>query len=219
MSDDTRPTERTDAAEGGRGVSSWAIRRPIGTVMLTATLLVLGLVFVGRLPVDLLPTIEYPQVRVNVSNPGVEPVVLEETVAKPLEAALAVTEGVTRMETRVNEGWVDVGLHFAQGTDVDFALQDAAKNLERVRSRLPEEAEPPTISKSDPTQMPVYQVAFSSDERDRVSLRQWVDLWLRPQLLAVPGVAAVELSGGLVREIQVVVDQEGCAATGSPSPR
>src|SRR5687767_15622142 len=93
--------------ERQRGLPSWAIRRPIGTVMLTATLLVLGMVFVGRLPVDLLPTIEYPQVRVNVSNPGVEPVVLEETVAKPLEAALAVTENLTRMETQVSEGNVN----------------------------------------------------------------------------------------------------------------
>jgi multidrug efflux pump subunit AcrB len=129
-------------------------------------------------------------------------------VAKPLEAALAVTENLERLETQVNEGWVSVGLHFRQGTDVDFALQDAAKNLERVRSQLPEEADPPTINKSDPSQMPVYQVAFSSTERDRVSLRQWVDQRLIPQLLSVPGVAAVEVSGGLLREIQVVIDQE-----------
>ena len=191
-----------------RGLPSWAIRRPIGTVMLTATLLILGFVFVGRLPVDLLPEIEYPQVRVGVSYPGVEPVVLEEIVAKPLEAALAVTDGLSRLETEISEGYVSLGLHFEQGTDIDFALQDAAKNVERVRSRLPEDADPPTLSKSDPTQMPVYQVAFSSGKRDRVSLREWVDQRLRPQLLSVPGVAAVEVSGGLVREIQVVLDQE-----------
>ncbi|HEU4563073.1 MAG TPA: efflux RND transporter permease subunit [Gemmatimonadaceae bacterium] len=203
MSGDAR-----DAKPAGGGLPSWSIRRPIGTVMLTATLLILGLVFVGRLPVDLLPEIEYPQVRVNVSYPGVEPVVLEEIVAKPLEAALAVTDGMTRLETEISEGWVSIGLHFEHGTDIDFALQDAAKNVERVRSRLPEDADPPTLSKSDPTQMPIYQVAFSSDARDRVSLREWVDQRLRPQLLSVPGVAAVEVSGGLVREIQVVVDQE-----------
>jgi hypothetical protein len=71
---------RSIAADAeGHGIPSWSIRRPIGTVMLTATLLILGFVFVGRLPVDLLPQIDYPQVRVNVSNPGVEPGVLEET--------------------------------------------------------------------------------------------------------------------------------------------
>jgi CzcA family heavy metal efflux pump len=192
----------------GGGISSWSIRRPIGTIMLTATVLILGGVFVGRIPVDLLPEIQYPTVRVNVSNPGVEPVVLEETVAKPLEAALAVTEKLTRMETDVREGNVGVTLHFALGTNVDFALQDAAKNLERIRSRLPEEADPPTINKFDPSQMPVFSVAFSSTVRDRISLRQWVDQRLRPQLLSVPGVAAVEISGGLVREIQIEIDQE-----------
>jgi hydrophobe/amphiphile efflux-1 (HAE1) family protein len=218
MRDDAREHSRDGTAGAGavpdehrfrrRGLPSWSIRRPIGTVMLTATLLILGLVFVGRLPVDLLPAIEYPQVRVNVSYPGVEPVVLEEIVAKPLEAALAVTDGLSRLETEIQEGNVSVGLHFEQGTDIDFALQDAAKNVERVRSRLPEDADPPNISKSDPTQMPIYQVAFSSSERNRVSLREWVDQRLRPQLLSVPGVAAVEVSGGLVREIQVVLDQE-----------
>src|SRR5688500_17332263 len=191
-----------------KGIASWAISRPIGTIMLTATLLILGSVFVGRIAVDLLPQITYPTVRENVSSSGQEPMVLEETIAKPLEAALAVTEKLTRMETNVREGFVGVTLHFALGTNIDFALQDAAKNLERIRSRLPEEADPPTINKEDPTAMPIYSVGFSSPTRDRISLRQWVDQRLRPQLLSVPGVASMEISGGLVREIQVEIDQE-----------
>ena len=191
-----------------RGVASWSIKRPIGTVMITATVLILGLVFIGRIPVDLLPAIEYPQVRVNVGYSGVEPVVLEEIVAKPLEAALATTEGITRMETNISEGNVSVGLHFKEGTNLDFAMQDAAKNVERARGRLPEEADPPTIWKMDPAQFPIYSVAFSSEQRDRVALRQWVDQRLRPQLLSIPGVATVDISGGLVREIQVEIDQE-----------
>ncbi|HET9454400.1 MAG TPA: efflux RND transporter permease subunit, partial [Gemmatimonadaceae bacterium] len=194
--------------ERHRGIASWSIRRPIGTVMITATVLILGLVFIGRIAVDLLPSIVYPQIRVNVGYAGVEPVVLEEIVAKPLEAALATTEGITRMETNVSEGNVSVGLHFKEGTNLDFAMQDAAKNVERARSRLPEEADPPTVWKMDPSQMPVFSMAFSSDERDRIALRQWVDQRLRPQLLSIPGVASVDISGGLVREIQVVIDQE-----------
>jgi hydrophobe/amphiphile efflux-1 (HAE1) family protein len=201
----SRPTE------GGptrRGIASWSIVRPIGTLMLTSTLLVLGLFYVGRLPVDLLPRIVYPQVRVGVNNPGVEPQVLEETIAKPLESALATTQNLERMEVEISEGRVNLNLNFTYGTNVDFALQDAAKNVERVRARLPVEADPPVINKSDPSQMQIYQVAFSSSERDLVSLRQWVDQRLRPQLLSVPGVASVDLSGGLVREVQVELDPE-----------
>jgi hydrophobe/amphiphile efflux-1 (HAE1) family protein len=191
-----------------RGIASWAISRPVGTLMLTSTLLVLGVVYIGRLPVDLLPRIVYPQVRVNVSNPGVEPVVLEETVAKPLESALATVEGLERLQTNVNEGSVSVELNFSYGTNVDIALQNAATAVERVRSRLPEEASAPVVSKSDPSQMQIYQVAFSSTERDLVSLRQWIDQRLRPQLLGVEGVGSVDISGGLVREIQVELDPE-----------
>jgi hydrophobe/amphiphile efflux-1 (HAE1) family protein len=191
-----------------KGIASWAISRPVGTIMLTSTLLVLGLVYVGRLPVDLLPRIVYPQIRVNISNPGVEPVVLEETVAKPLEAALSTVPNIERLQTSVNEGFVSVSLDFSYGTNVDFALQDAATAVERVRSRLPEEADAPTISKSDPSQMAIFNVAFSSTQRDQVSLRQWIDQRLRPQLLSVEGVATVDISGGLVREIQVELDPE-----------
>ncbi len=191
-----------------RGISSWSILRPIGTIMLTSTLLVLGLVYVGRLPVDLLPKIVYPQVRVSVSNAGVEPVVLEETIAKVLESSLATTENLQRMETDISEGRVNVSLDFRYGTNVDFALQDAAKNVERVRARLPLEADPPVINKSDPSQMQIYQVAFSSTERDLVGLRQYVEQRLRPQLLSVDGVASVDVSGGLVREVQIELDPE-----------
>ena len=191
-----------------RGLSGLAIVRPVGTVMIASVVLVLGLFFASGLPLDLLPSIIYPQVRAGVSNPGVEPEVLEETIAKPLERALSTTEDLVRMETEVQEGRVGVNLHFSYGTDIDFALQDASKNLDRARGSLPEEAEPPTIFKFDPSQIPVYEVAFSSGERDLISLRDWVDYRLRPQLLTIEGVASVDIAGGLVREIQVVLDQE-----------
>lgn len=194
--------------ERKRGIASWSISRPIGTIMITSTLLVLGTVYVGRIPVDLLPRIVYPQVRVMVSNAGVDPAVLEETIAKPLESALATTEGLTRLATSVSTGIVNVTLDFAYGTNVDFAIQDASTNVERIRRRLPEEADPPTISKSDPAQQQVYQVAFSSDQRNQTALRQWVDQRLRPQLLSVNGVASIEIFGGLVREIQVELDPD-----------
>ncbi|HEV2147446.1 MAG TPA: efflux RND transporter permease subunit, partial [Longimicrobiaceae bacterium] len=200
--------ERSGEGRRRSGLPSLAIRRPIGTVMLTTVVLVLGGYFLSGLPLDLLPSISYPQVRASVTNPGVEPEVMEETVAKPLEAALAVTEGVTRIETEVQEGRVGVNLFFDYGTDVDLALQDAAKNLERARARLPEEADPPTIFKFDPSQIPVYEVAFSSPTRSLIDLRDWVDQRLRPQLLTLEGVASVDVSGGLQREVQVVLDQE-----------
>jgi CzcA family heavy metal efflux pump len=170
--------------------------------------LVLGSVFIGDIPLDLLPRIVYPSVRVNVSNPGVEPGVIEETIAKPLESALSTTENVTRVETEIREGSAGVNLHFPYGINPDIALQNASTNLNRARSQLPEEASPPTIGKQDPSQSPVYEVAFSSAELSLMQLRNWVDERLKPQILMVEGVASVDVSGGLVREMRVTLDQE-----------
>lgn len=193
---------------GRRGLPSLAINRPIGTLMLMSVVFVIGSLLVSQLPVDLLPRIVYPNVRVNVSYPGVEPTVLEEIVAKPLERALATSENLERMETEVQEGRVGINLAFRNGTDVDFALQDVSKNLDRVRARLPEEADPPTAFKMDPSQMPIYEVAFASEGRDLIALRDWIEYRLLPQLLTVGGVASVDVAGGLIREVQVVADQE-----------
>jgi CzcA family heavy metal efflux pump len=189
-------------------LASQAIRRPIGTLALWSVVIVLGLFYVTRLPLDLLPQIVYPQIRANVNYPGVAPEVMEEQVTKVLEAALATTENLVSLESETEEGRSGVNLHFRYGTDINFALQDASKNLDRARARLPEDADPATIFKFDPSQIPVYEVAFSSATRSPVDLRDWVDLRLRPQLLTVEGIASIDVSGGLVREIHVTLDQE-----------
>ena len=191
-----------------RGLSSIAIRRPIGTLAAFSVVVVVGLFYLGQLPLDLLPQINYPQIRAGVTYPGVAPEVMEEQVTKILETSLATTEDVVELESETTEGRSGVNMHFSYGTDIDFALQDASKNLDRARSRLPVDADPPAIYKFDPSQMPVFEVGFSSPSRDLVNLRNWADLRLHPQLLTVEGVAAVDVSGGLVREIRVTLDQE-----------
>lgn len=200
--------DRHEAPRRYGGLASLSIRRPIGVLAAASVIVVVGLFYLGQLSLDLLPQIIYPQIRARMDYPGVAPEVMEEQVAKVLETSLATTENVTELETEVSEGQADVSLHFDYGTNVDFALQDASKNLDRARSRLPVEADPPAIFKFDPSQMPVYEVGFSSPTRDPVALRNWVDQRLQPQLLTVKGVAAVDVSGGLVREIRVTLDQE-----------
>jgi len=191
-----------------RGLASLAIKRPVGTVALATVVVVLGIFYLDRLSIDLLPQIVYPQVRANVTYSGVAPEVLEEQVTKVLETSLATTENVVRLESETSEGRSGVDLHFRYGADINFGLQDASKNLDRARARLPRDADPATLFKFDPSQSPIYEVAFSSPSRSLVDIRSWADLRLRPQLLTVEGVGSIDVSGGLVREIRVTLDQE-----------
>lgn len=120
----------TNNSRRKEGIASHAIRRPIGTMAITAVVIVLGFFFLDRLPVDLLPEINYPQIRVTVNYPGTAPEVMEQQITRVLEANLASTENLIRITGRASEGRTNVELYFDYGTDIDHALQDASRNLE-----------------------------------------------------------------------------------------
>ncbi|SEA61670.1 efflux RND transporter permease subunit [Alkalimonas amylolytica] len=199
-------TSRTSA------ITSWAIDRPVGTLALASVILVLGLFFIQRLPVDLLPHIEYPQIRVTVNYSGVAPEVMEEQVTRVLERNLASVENLVHIDSRASEGRTNVNLHFSYGTNLDVALQNASRALELARTQLPRDIEPPRLYKFDPSQAPIWQAGFSSPIRTEVDVRDWIENRLTPHLIAIEGVSSVEAAGGLEREVQVVLDQHRLAA-------
>ncbi|MEX0730573.1 MAG: efflux RND transporter permease subunit [Aquisalimonadaceae bacterium] len=193
---------------GRRGITSAAIRRPVGTLALASVVMVLGLFFFERLPVDLLPNVEYPQIRVTVNYPGTAPEVMEQQVTRVLERNLAAVENLVTIDSRASEGRTNVNLRFEYGTNLDLALQDAARYLELARTQLPPDIEPPRLYKFDPAQDPIWQAGFSSTTRSEADVRDWVENQLTPQLIAIHGVSGVEAAGGMVREVEVVVDQD-----------
>ncbi len=203
-----------ERAQRYRGLTHAAIRRPVGTVAITSVVLVLGLFFIGRLPVDLLPEVVYPLIRVDVSYPGVAPEVIEEQVTRPIERQLASTEGLTLMASEAEEGSTDISLLFRYGTDLDLALQNASRLLERARGQLPDDIEPPRLSKFDPGAAAVFEAGFSSAQRSSREVRDWLDNRLAPQLQTIPGVSGVLSVGGQERELEVVVDQQRLRAYG-----
>lgn len=193
-------------SERRRGLSALAVRRPVGTLMLSATVVVLGLFFLFRLPVDLLPSITYPRIGLRLSAPGVAPEVAVEEITRPLEAALSATEGVVQVYSQTREGQVSIDLYFQPGGDVDQALNDATAAVNRARGNLPETIEQPRLFKFDPSQLPVVEFALTSPGLSGRALRIFADEELARELAVVPGVASVDVSGGAVEEIQVLVD-------------
>jgi hydrophobe/amphiphile efflux-1 (HAE1) family protein len=199
-----------DPARGTRyysGLTHAAIRRPVGTLALAAVLLMLGAFFIDRLAVNLLPEVEFPLVTVTVNYPGVAPEVLEEQVTRVLERNLSATEGLINLSSRASEGRTNVDLRFAYGTDLDIAMQNAARLLETARQQLPRDIDPPRLRKRDPAEWPVWQAGFSSPNRTPLEIRDWIDQRLLPHLQSIDGMATVEAVGGPLREIEVVLDQ------------
>jgi multidrug efflux pump subunit AcrB len=198
----------------GFSVSAIAIRQHIGTLMLTLAVIVVGIFFLTTLQVDLLPSITYPRIGVRVDAPGVSPEVAVDEVTKPLEEALSATEGVVQVYSQTREGQVSLDLFFQPGGNIDQALNDATAAFNRARGRLPETIEEPRLFKADPSQLPVYEFAVTSPSRDSVDLRVFADEELSRELGVVPGVAAVDVSGGVTEEVRVNIDLNRLQASG-----
>ena len=145
----------SDTAPVTHGLAAWSVRHPIGVVMLTLAVMVLGAFALDRLNIDLLPHLVYPEVRVRIVNPGVPAKIMEDAVTRQLEEQLAITEGAIAVQSETQEGRSSVDLSFAYGTDIDLALRDASSRLDRAKRFLPDEIDPPTIYKRDPFQIPL----------------------------------------------------------------
>ena len=196
------------------GLASWSVKRPVSVVMLALTVVVLGLFSVDRLAIDLLPHIIYPEIRVRILDPGVPARIMEDQITRQLEEQLAITEDAISVQSTTSEGRSEVDLSFPYGTDINIALRDASTRLDRAKRFLPDTIDPPIIFKRDPSQIPVLELAVSSDLRPSIKLRDWVDYEFSKWFLNLPGVASTEVGGGNVREIQIIVDQERLASLG-----
>ncbi len=190
----------------GFSLSTIAIRQHIGTLMLTLTVIVVGIFFITQLPVDLLPSVTYPRIGVRLQAPGIAPEVAIDEITRPLEEALSATDGVVQIYSQTREGQVNLDLYFNPGSNVDQALNDTTAAFNRNRSRLPDTIEEPRLFKADPSQLPVYEMALTAPSLSDVDLRVFADQELSRELSVVEGVASADVSGGVQEEVQINID-------------
>src|SRR5919199_6280770 len=188
------------------GLTRVAIYRPVAIVMLFAALAAMGMVAYTHLPVDRLPKISFPFVRISVAYPGAAPEDVEALVTKPIENAVVGINGIDRITSTSVEGNANIGINFVEGTDVNQAANDVSRKIDAARRLLPPDAGDPAIFKADVNAFPVMNIAVSSDRLGLEELYQVVTDEIQPLVQSVNGVADVNVVGGLKRQIQVRVD-------------
>ncbi|HEX2165527.1 MAG TPA: efflux RND transporter permease subunit, partial [Thermoanaerobaculia bacterium] len=190
-----------------------AIRRPVATAMVYLMLVVVGLVCLRSLPVDLLPEIEFTQLTVRVRYPNVGPAEIEQIVTDPIENAVSGLPNLERVTSESEEGSSRVRLEFARGTDVDEAANDLRAALDRLRDELPVEAEAPEILKLDLDRVEVVSLAATST-RPLEELTLLLENDLARRFEQIPGVGAIEIRGGIYRQVRVELERDRLKATG-----
>ncbi len=186
-------------------ISSFSVHRPIFTIMVALVVILLGVVSLVRLPIDLMPDISYPTLSISCGYANAGPQEIEELVTRPIEQAMSAVPGVEEVSSVSSEGQSSVRVTFSWGTDLDAAANDIRDRLDRVVTRLPEEVDRPTLRKFDMASFPILILGASSN-LDPVQTRQILENDVQYRLERVPGVASVDIMGGLQREIHVSLD-------------
>lgn len=189
-----------------RNISAWCIRNPVPPIVLFVLLLLAGVVSFNRMDVNDQPDVEFPLVQVMVAQPGAAPTELETQVTQRIEAAVRGVSGVDEMSSYVNEGSSSTMIQFAIGTPIDRAYNDVNQAVQQIRSELPEGILEPQVVRVDAAGGPITYFAVEATDMTLEQLSWFVDNTVAKELLSIPGMAKVSRSGGVDREIRVILD-------------
>lgn len=190
-----------------------AVARPVFTSMLVAVFVFLGAFSYLAIPLDLFPTVDFPIVTVTTIYPGAGPEEVETEITEPIEDAISTIANLESLSSFSQENVSTVIVEFDFDVDADLAAIEVKDKVDAIRARFPSDAEPPTILKLDINAMPIMDVTISGPQALE-ALTDFADDVVRERLARVEGVASVTLTGGLEREIEVLVHPDRLRAYG-----
>jgi len=184
-----------------------SVRRPITTLMLFMAIIIIGYVSFSRLPIDLFPEIEPPNISVLTQYPGASAQDVELNVTKKLEAGLSSIPNLKKIRSTSIDNISVVSLEFEFGSNLDEATNDIRSALEFTKRNLPDDAEEPTIFKFSTNIFPIMFIAVQANESYE-GLNKIVENEIIDPLKRVEGVGTVQAFGGPVRQILIHVDEQ-----------
>ncbi len=196
-------------------ISEFTVSRPKLTMMAVFIVVIIGGISLRRLPIDMMPDISYPTLNISAVYENASPQEIEELVTRPIEEAMSAVPGVEEVSSVSSEGSSRVTVSFSWGTDLDTAANDVRDRLDRVIRQLPEDMDRPTLFKFDPASFPILILGASSN-LDSIQMRRIIDEQVKYRIERVPGVASLDIRGGLEREIRVSLHPERIKALGIP---
>lgn len=178
--------------------------------LITIFAVVFGVITLGSLKQELIPSIEFPQITVVSAMPGASPAVVDKQVSEPLEAALNAVEGLESSTSTSRSGVSTINLAFAYGTNLDRARNQIDRAISNVSTRLPDGVQPQPIAGSI-ADFPIVFLAVSSDQ-DLAALNTELQATAVPRLMKIDGIRSADVSGANSQHIQILPDPAKMAA-------
>ncbi|MBD3375575.1 MMPL family transporter [candidate division KSB1 bacterium] len=187
-------------------ITKIAVRRGVTFIMIYLIAVGFGLFSLSRLNIDLYPELEFPMMAVITQYTGVGPFDMETVVTRPLEETVASVENIETVSSSSSQGLSVVFLEFSWGTDMNQAEIDVRNNIDFIRDMLPDDITEPLIFAFDPSQQPILFLTVNSEIHGLAELRHISEHDAEPRIERIPGVASAFTSGGLQREIRILLD-------------
>src|SRR5688572_20957658 len=195
-------------------ISDFAIKRPIVIIVLMVAISVFGIFALLRLNTDEFPEVSPPIVSVSIPYPGASPDTVEREVVNPIEEQIASISGVKQIQSSSLDSFGVITVEFYFSKNLQEATQDIRDGISQIRNDLPTEMEEPILTRFDPNDFPIVQLALTSPTLTGPELTRIVDPGVTNQLRGVSGVAEVRVVGGIERELTVELDPRALQATG-----
>ena len=184
----------------------FSIRNPYFIIVICLTLLVIGVTSLARMPVDLFPPINLPEVVVATFYTGMPPEDIETDITDPLERFFTLASGVDHMESRSMLGVSIIRVYFQPGTSADADVSQLSNLALADLKRLPPGTLPPVVLKFDASSLPVALVTVKGEGLNETQLHDYAQFQIRNQIAVVPGAEIPGVFGGIYRQIMVYVD-------------
>ena len=190
------------------------IRRPVMTVVLTVSVILFGALCYFQLPVNDLPTVDYPVIQVDVDYPGASPETMASNVATPLERQFMQINGLELVTSKSTQGHATLTLQFALTKELDGAATDVQTAITQATGGLPVDLpSPPTFSKTNPNDQPIMYIAMTSDSVTAGRLYDYASTQVGQRISILPGVSRVNVFGSK-SAVRIKADPSAMAARG-----
>jgi HAE1 family hydrophobic/amphiphilic exporter-1 len=196
-------------------ISAPFIRYPIGTSLLMAGILFVGLVAFPLLPVAPLPQVDFPTIQVQANLPGASPETMASSVAQPLERQMAQIPGIAQMTSTSSIGSTSITIQFDLNRNIDGAANDIQGAINAASGQLPKNLpSPPTYRKVNPADSPIMLLSATSDTLPLTTVSDDTDAQMAQQISQISGVAQVFVGGQQKPAIRIQIDPAKLVAKG-----
>jgi len=188
-------------------LSDISIKNPVFAWMLMFGLILFGGISFGRMGISQMPDIDFPVVNIDVTYEGASPEIMETDVVDVIENAVMSVEGIREVRSTARQGQASITVELDIDRDVDVALQEVQTKIAQAQRLLPDEIEPPIISKRNPEDFPIMWVAVTTD-RPLKDLMVYARYHIRDRYQTLPGVADVRMGGYVDRAVRIWIDNK-----------